>query len=727
MKQCNRPILLLFFLAAQAVGADTVLHQDQHTISELRMLGLAELLEIDIILDDTFDVFNSLVSNQEISIATGKGKSRSLAPAVTSVITAMDIEAMGADTLTQVLETVPGLHVMHSSVAFLPIYLMRGISSFNNAEILVLLNGMPLNTLQGGYRGPIWHELSVRMIQRVEIMRGPGSALFGADAFAGVINIITKTAQDIKQSEVGLRAGSFDSQRGWLLHSTNWLGFDIGIMVDKARSDGHQGLIEADLQTALDRRNNTQASYAPAPLNASFDSHEVRLDVIRNNWHLRAGYLQDKMGATVGISHVLDPFNEYKAERINTDITYHNPYFTDNWNVTAQISYYHRDYGALNDALIYPAGAVSENSVRATPGVSERQTQAFISGFYKGFDKHQLHLGIGYRYNDVYKTTLFANFGRHPVTGEPVELGGELIDMADSPSIFLPENDRKNSFAFIQDTWQLIPNWELTAGVRYDHYSDFGSTTNPRAALVWQTTPQLISKLLYGQAFRAPTLSDLSVSNNPVMQGNPNISPEQLEMWELAFNYQLNQRMNWAWNLFGYKIKDKIISRFDNRSDTTSAYIFDNAGTQQGKGFEIEARWKVSPRFSLLTNYAWQTSKNQDGHILPYTPRHQAYLRTDWMLAPEWYLDTQVNWIAERPRNFDDPRPEIGDYTNVDLTLYYKSKAFPNWHVKVGVRNAFDREQRTPSLGPDSSGIIAIPYDLPLAKRHYFMELRYRF
>jgi iron complex outermembrane receptor protein len=727
MKLCNRLILYILLAFTTFVRAETTLHQDRDTISELRTLGLAELLEVDIILDDTFDVFNSLVTNQDVSIATGKGKSTSLAPAVTSVITAMDIEAMGADTLTQVLETVPGLHVMQSDISYLPIYLMRGISSFDNAEILVLLNGMPLNTFQKGHRGPMWRELSVRMIQRVEIMRGPGSALFGADAFAGVINIITKTAQDIKQSEVGLRAGNFDNQRGWLLHSENWLGFDIGIMVDKTHTGGYQGLIEADLQTTLDKRNNTQASYAPGRLNLDFDSHEIYLDIIRDSWHWRVGYLQTKAGGSFGISHILDPFNEYKAERINTDITYHNPYFTDNWDVTAQISYYHRDYGSTANSTVYSPGAVSENAVVMSVGVTERQTQATISGFYKGFDKHQLHLGIGYRYNDVYKTTLFANFGRHPVTGEPVELGGELIDMADSPSIFLPENDRKNSFAFIQDNWQLIPNWELTAGVRYDHYSDFGSTTNPRMALVWQTTPQLISKLLYGQAFRAPTLSDLSVSNNPVLQGNPNLIPEKLKMWELAFNYQLNQRMNWAWNIFNYSIEDRIISRFDERSIESTAYIYDNVGIQQGKGFEIETRWKVSPRFSLLANYAWQTSKNQDGHILPYTPRHQAYLRTDWMLAPEWYLDTQVNWIAERPRNFDDPRSEIGDYTNVDLTLYYKSKAFPNWHVKVGVRNAFDREQRTPSLGPDNSGIIAIPYDLPLAKRHYFMELRYRF
>lgn len=728
MKKYYGFILLCFFKFCFTVEVYAIDgYQERNAILELRALGLAELLEVDVILDDTFDVFDSLVTNQDISIATGKNISSSLAPAVTTVITAMDIEAMGAETLSEALETVPGLHVMHSDVSYLPIYLMRGISSFDNAEILVLLNGTPLNTFQIGYRGPMWHELSVQMIERIEVMRGPGSALFGADAFAGVINIITKTAQDIKQSELGLRAGSFNSQRAWLLHSTNWLGFDIGIMVDKSRSDGHKGLIKADLQTALDRQNQTQASYAPALANLGFESHEIRLDAIRNNWHWRAGYLQDKMGTAVGINHILDPFNEYKAERINTDLTYHNPYFTDNWDVTAQISYYHRDYGALNDAIVFPAGSMAENSVRATPGVSERQTQASISGFYKGFDGHQLHLGVGYRYNDIYRTTLFANFGVHPETRQPVELGGEMVDMADSPFVFLPESDRKNSFAFIQDTWRFVPNWELTAGLRYDDYSDFDSVINPRFALVWQTTPQLTSKLLYGKAFRAPTLAELKASNNPVLQGNPNLSPETIEMWELALNYQSTRSMNWAGNLFNYKIQDKVIARFDKRSDETTAYIFDNAGTQKGQGFEIEARWKVNPRFSLLANYAWQTSKNMDNNALPHTPRHQAYLRTDWMIAPEWYLDTQVHWIAERPRNFDDPRLEIGDYTNVDLTLYYKSKAFPNWHVKVGVRNVFDREQRTPSLGPDSTGIIAIPHDLPLADRNYFLELRYRF
>ena len=88
----------------------------------------------------------------------------------------------------------------------------------------------------------------------------------------------------------------------------------------------------------------------------------------------------------------------------------------------------------------------------------------------------------------------------------------------------------------LQDEWQLAPDWELTAGVRYDHYSDFGATLNPRAALVWQTSPRLTSKILYGRAFRAPAFDTLYAQNNPVGLGNDSLDPETIDTIELAKN-----------------------------------------------------------------------------------------------------------------------------------------------------------------------------------------------
>ena len=133
-----------------------------------------------------------------VSIATGSQQPIAKAPAVATVITAKDIRAIGATDLDEILETVPGLHVARSFTGYNPIYSIRGVYSGFNPQVLVLINGISITNLFFGDRGQVWGGMPVEAIARVEVMRGPGSAVYGADAFAGVINIITKTRQDIE-------------------------------------------------------------------------------------------------------------------------------------------------------------------------------------------------------------------------------------------------------------------------------------------------------------------------------------------------------------------------------------------------------------------------------------------------------------------------------------------------------------------------------------------------
>ncbi|HET8731164.1 MAG TPA: TonB-dependent receptor plug domain-containing protein, partial [Moraxellaceae bacterium] len=127
-----------------------------------------------------------------VSIATGRQQAVNRAPSVATVITAHDIEAMGATSLEQALESVPGVHVSVSSYAYTPILSIRGIDTTYNPHVLLLINGVPMNQAFLGNRGPGWGGLPADNIERIEVIRGPGSALYGADAFSGVINVITK-------------------------------------------------------------------------------------------------------------------------------------------------------------------------------------------------------------------------------------------------------------------------------------------------------------------------------------------------------------------------------------------------------------------------------------------------------------------------------------------------------------------------------------------------------
>jgi iron complex outermembrane receptor protein len=201
------------------------------TASATQQLTSAEdLLEMDI---------EDLMKVKIVTIATGAKQTLAQAPAVATVITADDIEALGATDLDDVLETVPGLHVGRT-IYYNPIYTLRGISSTYNPEMLVLVNGNSINILYTGGRTLIRGGMPVNAIARIEIIKGPGSALYGADAFAGVINLITKTKADIEGTEVGLRGGSFNTQDAWLLHGQTWQGFDVALAVEYHNTDGQR-------------------------------------------------------------------------------------------------------------------------------------------------------------------------------------------------------------------------------------------------------------------------------------------------------------------------------------------------------------------------------------------------------------------------------------------------------------------------------------------------------
>lgn len=214
-------------------------------------------------MDDFFSMSPEQLANVSVSIASGTAKPVYQSAAVTSVITAEQIKAMGATELSQVLETVPGLHVSIQAVTNDPVYSMRGIANGVNNQVLVLMNGTRYSVPYKG-SGLQGMELPVEAIQQIEVIRGPGSALYGADAFAGVINIVTKKAKDIDGTVIGVRGGSWDTQSIWGLHSDHWLGWDVAATLQYAHNnnDGDR-VINTDAQTALDNGFGTSASLAP--------------------------------------------------------------------------------------------------------------------------------------------------------------------------------------------------------------------------------------------------------------------------------------------------------------------------------------------------------------------------------------------------------------------------------------------------------------------------------
>ncbi|MFT6029330.1 MAG: outer membrane receptor for ferrienterochelin and colicin [Oleiphilaceae bacterium] len=653
------------------------------------------------------------------TLASGTATPLDKAAAVATVITEEDIIAMGATDLDQVLETVPGVHIGKSPVAFTPKYNIRGITSQYTAQTLVLINGTPITDLVFGNRSNVWAGMPVKSISRIEIIRGPGSAMYGADAFAGVINIITKGRKDINGTLGGVRKGSFDTKASWIEHGGSYEGFNIGFTLEYETTDGWKEIVTRDAQSGYDDDFMTNASLAPGSVNTMKEMLDARIDIEYENSRLRIGYQgRSNIGTGPGLAQALDPNGRFGSDRINADYTYTLQDLGPDWGMEGRISYFHNTQEAEENAWIFPPGAFGgayQEGFIGNPGYKVDSARVNINSVFRGLDKHLIRFGTGGFWGDVYQTTETKNFNPDFSPRAGIE------DVSDTAEVYLPEEDRTTYHAFIQDEWQFSDNWQLTSGVRYDHYSDFGSTTNPRLALVWATTDSITTKLLYGKAFRAPSISELHVTSNPVALGDINLKPEKIDTYELALSQQVSSSFRYTSNIYYYEIKDFIsFETFD--TNTPGNKRAENSGERTGYGFEVEANYKTSNSLRIVTNYAYQKSEDDKTNTdVGEAPNHQLYLRTEWKPKDNWLISPQINWVGKQKRSNSDARTKaLASYTTVDLTIRQKN-IVDNLDISLSVHNFFDRSVFEPS---EAEGLVN---DFPMAGRSIYGEIAYTF
>lgn len=670
-----------------------------------------------------------------ISIATGTPQALRRAPAVAAVVTAEEIAAMGATDLDEVLESIAGVHVTRTAVAYAPMYVVRGVVSAFTPQTLVLQNGIPVTTLFQGNKGNAWGGLPVENIARVEVIRGPGSALYGADAYSGVINIITKAAADVPGTEIGARAGSFNTRSGWVQHGGKLGPIDVAAYLRVGGTDGFGETIGADAQSRADQVFRTRASLAPGAVRTGYDAIDGSLDLAYGKWRLRTGYkLRHNLESGAGVASVVDPVGRANSERITSDLSWNDPQFANHWALGLSASYL--QYNDLLDTafmLLPPgartAGGVFPDGAFGTPQKWERQLRLAATATYTGFNGHSIRMGGGHDDLDLYKTSAVRNYS-FTAAGALLPLSPLVMTDFSDTATFMSPHRRKLSYAYVQDEWRLAPDWTLTAGLRRDLYSDVGGTTNPRFALVWEAAYDLTAKLLYGEAFRAPAFVELYSINNPVANGNPNLRPETVRTWEGVVAWA-RRDTKLTLSLFRYDMSD-IIRLVANPTPGTGA-TYQNTGGQVGRGFEVEAEWNVKRDLRLTAQYAHQesidTATTKDAG---YAPRDHAYVRADWLYGSPWIISAQLNWVANRRRAAGDTRAAIPDYKTVDVTVRTDPKQ-KGWSFAASVRNLFDTDAREPSLyappvatRPDIPTSL-IPGDLPLPRRALWVEARYGF
>lgn len=654
-----------------------------------------------------------------IESATGLPEPVRTAPAVASVITASDIRRMGAARLEEVLEAVPGLHVGIRNRD--PIYAIRGIYTWNNPHILILINGVPLNSQFGG-RFSIMH-LPVAAIARVEIIRGPGSVIYGADAFAGSINVITKGTNVPDQVDAGTLVGDWHSYNAWYQQAGAWNDWRGFVSINLLGSDGDpERRVDRDLQTVFDASFGTQVSLAPGPLDTQHRNSDLRLELGWRDLTLRFWQWREfGAGHGLGIFSALQPDSDSQDQHNQVDLSWRPPAAAgDAWSHEAKA--YHFVNTLETKQRVLPRGTTLPIDSEGYLFAPNSQPFTFADGlllyykipethygldwtsFYTGWASQVWRLAAGYSH--IANT---AKGAQNYSNGQP----GMLTDTSDTPYNLNPETSRRSAYVSVQDVWQLTAALQLVAGVRTDDYSDFGRTTNPRLGLVWQASNRLTTKLLHGRAFRAPTFKEKYVANNPSNIGNPNLGPETITTDELIVDWLPTPLLNLSLSLFQHRMKNLVEFLPTGVASQTRA---ENIGRQQGEGFETLLQWHPLPSLRLQWSHAEQHGK-RDGRAVPYTPRREDSWQADWQLSDHWLLTGEANAVAARPRAAGDGRPPIPDYLVGHVGLRYQALA-PRWSAGLFVRNVGDSAVRE----PDEDGLT----DLPMDGRQWRAEVSYR-
>jgi iron complex outermembrane receptor protein len=660
-----------------------------------------------------------LLEEQIVTTATKKKELMGRAPAIMSVVTADEISHMGVTNYLDVLRRVPGVGI--SLINFGQwVIMIRGIRTTGTEKVKLLVDGHSVNEAFIGSGLTFFDDLPVENIQKIEIIRGPGSALYGANAFVGVINVITKKGADIDGIHASAGFGSFNTATVDLMAGKKFeSGLEASLYFHYWKSDGMEEWIEQDRQSGYDARYGTSASLAPG--RTTFEREKLLLNVNAAyegldfkglfGWRRRQDY--------IGLSFALNEDSDLEEIQFFTELGYRLPILEKE-----RLTSYSKVYFDLFDEDIlwnqYPPGHMDSRD-RDGDGIREvfpfgKKSDLDLSNLTLGFEE-QLDLTLfkgnvltfGFVYEHIRQFNVRNKTNQDRITGDALP---ELVDFTDIAN--WNKNTTRDIIAlYLQDVWNVTDDIGLTLGVRYDRYSDFGDTVNPRAGLVWNFTKDGAIKLLYGRAFRAPNFRELYDRNSFSTRGNPDLDPEIINTVELEVSYKVTDFLKARVNYFYVDITDIIVE-----DQTQSPRPFINRGDAIVQGVETEVIAASKQGSYAYVNYSYWDPEDDDHRPLPDVPNHIANVGFNLFLWKMLNLNANLHYMGERERDSRDTRRDLEDFIRVDAAAGVKIGK----HVDIvgSVYNIFDTDIREPSIS-------LVPKDYPMPGRTFFFRVRYRF
>ncbi|HEX9023868.1 MAG TPA: TonB-dependent receptor [Geobacteraceae bacterium] len=648
------------------------------------------------------------LANIRIVTATRHSMPLRKAPAIATIITAEEIRNMGARNLLDVLRMVPGFGVSVDNDG-IPELEVRGIRTFYSEKVLVMIDGHSLNRNKNDSAFFNFTDLlPVENIKQVEVLRGPASALYGDSAFVATINVITRDAAEINGLEVKGGAGSFDAYQANLVG-----GKAFGDKLTISASFDYSRANSPDLTVGADALSGTPFSRAPGTPFLSYHQNDAFLKVGYGDFSFRGGYKETRRGNFIGYGYALTDDTDYDAHESYWGELAYTHAIADGLTANLKLRYDH--FETTPNIKLAPngyspePGVVFPNGMIVRPTEQDRNLGGELQVDWDAFKGNHLIGGISFDAMKLYGVTQQSNFD--PVTGAPLPSLQEVTP-------FIKGSTRDILAFYLQDEWQFAERVNLTAGVRYDHYSDFGNTVNPRVGLVWSFLENADLKLLYGQAFRAPGFAELYSINTPVL-GNPNLKPETIATFEAGVAYRLNRNLAASLNYFYSDIDDLI-----DVNTSVAPQTWSNIGKAVTQGVELELNGAFGAGLSWKAFYAYQAPRDdKTGRPLPDVPSHRASGSINYSLTKYVNLHADVLWTGVRPRVQGDTRPEMPPYATVDLAVTARN-FWKGLEVQMAVHNLFDKHYSDPD---SSGGAKLVPGDFPREGISVFANLLYKF
>jgi iron complex outermembrane receptor protein len=553
----------------------------------------------------------------EVSTASRVALTAAQSPSTTYVVSSQDIKLYGLRSLGDILATMPGLYLTNDG--YFSYIGIRGLgrSGDYNSRLLFLIDGIRANEniSDAGFLGSD-ALIDVESIERVEFATGPGSALYGNNAFFGVVNVITKGADRLRGVTALVSLSSQQQQQGrfsWAHRSdADWEAWFSGSISDWQHIPLPYPIANALLPYRSQLQNLEQENY-----------HRLQAGLKIAGWQLQGALHQRQRQSPQPLGSLANLLLTQKSAVSDNHLlraSYQHEFSSD-WELQSTLSSSANDYIAKQPFI----GLQRSYTLRAEQYTTDVLQQQIVGHWQhldlrlanRSFDNHLLLSGIEYQKDSRQRI-------------ENGLLGQTALQQ------FYSNNERKG--IYLQDLWQLNAAHSLILGARYDKSRIAAEEVHPRLGWIWQQNDNSTLKLMYGSAFRAANLHEFS-SNAP--QGIPTPTPEQIRTTELSYEQFVTPQLNYRMTLFRSDIQHIIQVEF------TDGY-FVNGAPILSRGLELAVEQRFDQGQQLKANWSWQQSKSSAGQRPENSPTHLFNLQYNQPLTAKLQFALQLQAMSHR-------------------------------------------------------------------------------